>query len=478
MMRLLLTLLSGAVPKLIASRQIFAERPQGINMSGKVGNDQVNDHDMSDDSISDSEEDGPLCTIIEDPHRNFPIFSFSGKMKKRLYKAWNKAVVGSVEHQREKRPRELGRKVARGEILRLTYGEAKGEFARIEESSVRGVEDTLEVVPLEIDPPSYEADPFPESPPDPNAPKKPVGLLGKFWSGPDNVVLDCEMCHEDFSDAVEDSLVPETPTVYSIPSVAQKQLLWNALEGFASSIAIPWVILGDFNDIAAALEKTVYLEGADFGGRRIFERLDRALVNDSFLSSSMNCVLKVLPRTKYSDHNPIFLSWDAGASQNRTRDRPFRFEAMWLKHYHYKDFLEREWVSGGDINKSLDKLRDSLGTWNKNVFGLIERHKHVIMRRLEGIQCSPAYPRSQFLCSLEAELHDEFERLLEIEEIKWTWSIHTGKRELKPASGSNDMENSHHLEEEEEKMMRSLYEASYKGCALISLTEQDPLILD
>ncbi|KAI9127575.1 hypothetical protein K1719_000568 [Acacia pycnantha] len=94
--------LSGAVPKLIAFGQTFAERLQGINLGDKVGNDQV--------------------------------------------------------------------------------------------------------VLLEIDPPSHEADPFPVSPPDPNAPEKPAGLLGKFWNGPDNVALDFEMGHEDFSDAFEDSL--------------------------------------------------------------------------------------------------------------------------------------------------------------------------------------------------------------------------------------------------------------------------------
>ncbi|KAI9117275.1 hypothetical protein K1719_011441 [Acacia pycnantha] len=112
--------------------------------------------------------------------------------------------------------------------------------------------------------------------------------------------------------------------VYSIPNSSQKQILWNALEGFASSIVIPWVILGDFNDIAAASEKVggsvsndarfcqftdrirycklndlgfcgskFTWKGPIVGGRRIFERLDRALVNDAFLASFMNCVLKL-----------------------------------------------------------------------------------------------------------------------------------------------------------------------------------------
>ncbi|KAK4283882.1 hypothetical protein QN277_000786 [Acacia crassicarpa] len=237
-------------------------------------------------------------------------------------------------------------------------------------------------------------------------------------------------------------------SIYSIPICAQKLLLWNALEDFASSLSIPWVVFGDFNDIVSASEKSGGCANNDsrfrrftdrlrrcklsdlgfcgskftwrgplFRGRRIFERLDRALVNDAFLSSFGNCVLKVLPRTKFSDHNPICLNWES--ETQRSMDRPFRFEAMWIKHAQYKSFLEGEWVAEGNINESLGKLRNSLGVWNRNVFGLVECQKYVIMKRLEGIQCSQAYPRSQFLCSLEAKLHEDLERLLDIEEIKW-----------------------------------------------------------
>ncbi|KAI9084364.1 hypothetical protein K1719_033706 [Acacia pycnantha] len=44
-------------------------------------------------SESEGDDSEPLCTIHEDPHRNFPTFTFSEKMKKRLYKAWHQAVI-------------------------------------------------------------------------------------------------------------------------------------------------------------------------------------------------------------------------------------------------------------------------------------------------------------------------------------------------------------------------------------------------
>ncbi|KAI9078536.1 hypothetical protein K1719_039474 [Acacia pycnantha] len=63
----------------------------------------VNENAIEDDALSDngsqcSDKDDyePLCTIQEDPHRNFPTFSFSKKMKKKLYRAWNQAVIVKV----------------------------------------------------------------------------------------------------------------------------------------------------------------------------------------------------------------------------------------------------------------------------------------------------------------------------------------------------------------------------------------------
>ncbi|KAI9085956.1 hypothetical protein K1719_032033 [Acacia pycnantha] len=77
----------------------FAEKLLGIRSKGNGKEEKIALSDLSDDSMS--EEDGenetegsePLCLITEDPHRNFPTFSFSEKMKRRLHKAWNRAVI-------------------------------------------------------------------------------------------------------------------------------------------------------------------------------------------------------------------------------------------------------------------------------------------------------------------------------------------------------------------------------------------------
>ncbi|KAI9091032.1 hypothetical protein K1719_028302 [Acacia pycnantha] len=80
-------------PKPWTSGQSFAEKLQGIN--GQDSSTNKND-ELFNDSLSEEaegEDSEPLCIIKEDPHRNFPFFTFFEKLKKRLYKPWRKAVI-------------------------------------------------------------------------------------------------------------------------------------------------------------------------------------------------------------------------------------------------------------------------------------------------------------------------------------------------------------------------------------------------
>ncbi|KAK4274538.1 hypothetical protein QN277_017742 [Acacia crassicarpa] len=238
--------------------------------------------------------------------------------------------------------------------------------------------------------------------------------------------------------------------VYAIPSPSQKQRLWAELEIFAASMSEAWVLLGDFNDISSSTERIggfgfnparsklfndrmrrckltdLGAVGPQFtwrgprvqGNRRLYERLDRAIANTDFLSAFSDFYIQVLPRTRFSDHNPLCLKYVTdGESSNL--ERPFRFEAMWIKHENYNDFLQESWISSMDINQSLDCFKNSLKSWNKELFGMVEQQKRSIMNRLDGIQKSRAYPYSEFLCNLEIELQESLERILKLEEIKW-----------------------------------------------------------
>ncbi|KAK4264615.1 hypothetical protein QN277_025768 [Acacia crassicarpa] len=212
----------------------------------------------------------------------------------------------------------------------------------------------------------------------------------------------------------------------------------------------PWTVLGDFNDIVSPSERTGgygyhearFSEFSDHiqrchlldlgafgpkftwkgpklrGGSRLYERLDSVLANEAFLSVFPECSVQVLTRTRFSDHNPICLKCVA-CSPAPVRDRPFRFEAMWIQHDSYLEFLKNSGVSTGNINHSFDSLQPLLSVWNKEVFGMIEQKKRSILNRLNGIQKASGYPNSEFLCKLELNLQEDLERLLKLEEIKW-----------------------------------------------------------
>ncbi|KAI9113143.1 hypothetical protein K1719_015668 [Acacia pycnantha] len=69
-------------------------------------------------------------------------------------------------------------------------------------------------------------------------------------------------------------------SIYSIPDQLHKQLLWNALEGYASVIDHPWVVMGDFNDIATAMEKSGGSGRVESRMRRFTDRLQRCRLSD------------------------------------------------------------------------------------------------------------------------------------------------------------------------------------------------------
>ncbi|KAI9074548.1 hypothetical protein K1719_043492 [Acacia pycnantha] len=78
----------------------FAEKLQGIDLNRGERNDDKDGCNHQDNILSegsehdpDMEDNEPVCVITEDENRNFPEFSFSEKMTKRLHKSWRWAVI-------------------------------------------------------------------------------------------------------------------------------------------------------------------------------------------------------------------------------------------------------------------------------------------------------------------------------------------------------------------------------------------------
>lgn len=230
-----------------------------------------------------------------------------------------------------------------------------------------------------------------------------------------------------------------------IPSI--RSTLWDHLTTIRSSFGLPWLLVGDFNEIllpsevmggnfvhARAYEFAKVLENCDLldlgtsgsvhtwyinnqGMRRISKRLDRAIADCNWRVCFPEAVVETLSRL-HLDHSLILVR--CGGFQSRAGHRPFRFEAAWSTHLDYHAVVDDAWKKGGNnVVAGLAEVRDDSLLSNSAIFGNIFRKKHRIEARLRGIQRSLENIDSAYLILLEQELQRDYNAILREEEYLW-----------------------------------------------------------
>lgn len=117
------------------------------------------------------------------------------------------------------------------------------------------------------------------------------------------------------------------------------------------------------------------------GGRRIWARSDRVLVNMQFLNLFGDANISYLPKTS-SDHSPMLMQL---FSYREVCAWPFRFLLMWGSHDGFLPLVRQVWEANVEgcamvqISKKLKRLKGVLLEWNREVFGRVE----VEIKRLE-----------------------------------------------------------------------------------------------
>ncbi|CAI0537490.1 unnamed protein product, partial [Linum tenue] len=118
--------------------------------------------------------------------------------------------------------------------------------------------------------------------------------------------------------------------IYASPRPVERQNLWEELVGFSDASSLPWLLIGDFNEISSSAEK---LGGTNVPPRRLFplarninncglvyftwcrrdsrygilqKRLDRGVFNTDWRLQFPEASITHLPRVK-SDHCPLLL---------------------------------------------------------------------------------------------------------------------------------------------------------------------------
>lgn len=232
--------------------------------------------------------------------------------------------------------------------------------------------------------------------------------------------------------------------IYGSPNVHARLSLWNQLQHIGSNLLSPWLLVGDFNAVLFAHERSSGALGSgnkdssfvhlvehlglvDFGfsGARFtwcrglsYEnfkgaRLDRALCTMEW-QLQFPATTVTLPRIQ-SDHCPVLVS--LAPDNDSSSQRPFKFQLAWFSHHNFKEWFPTNWSSpGNDFGEKLRDLTGKVKEWSVTVFGNLNRKKRRVWARLDGIQRKMRYSHSNGLIKLERKLREELDYILQQEE--------------------------------------------------------------
>ncbi|KAJ8771638.1 hypothetical protein K2173_026815 [Erythroxylum novogranatense] len=171
--------------------------------------------------------------------------------------------------------------------------------------------------------------------------------------------------------------------VYASTTPSLRDQMWDDLQERFAGRNLPWLVIGDFNDVLSREEKqggcfyanraakfSEHLQGCQlvdlgFVGQkftwvrrsspRIVEHLDRAIATVEWRILFPEVVISHLPRI-YSDHNPILAQ--SGGLEDAGRPRAlqsFRFEAAWLTDHRFHQLIKNTWDPNIPPHEALER---------------------------------------------------------------------------------------------------------------------------
>jgi hypothetical protein len=214
--------------------------------------------------------------------------------------------------------------------------------------------------------------------------------------------------------------------VYGEAQVSQRFKTWDMLKHIKSSNPLPWVCIGDFNEVlhqhkheGVAEHILSQIEGfqetvdicnlVDVGYEGRFWTYEKRVVGESCCRVRLDRALATAPWSERfplatvshltgvaSDHGPILLRWREFTSQRRsTNDKIFWHELMWEKHDDFKPFLEESWqaegkaTTMGQLREKLTHVSGSLDRWGRDTFGSVQREIRRLTQRLTDLRGDP-----------------------------------------------------------------------------------------
>jgi exonuclease III len=251
------------------------------------------------------------------------------------------------------------------------------------------------------------------------------GGLALFWKHGINLSLrSMGRMHIDVDIIESDGFKWRFTGIYGEPRAEKREEMWSLLRTLHLQEKLPWVCMGDFNEILYSFEKQsgrpkpqsqmekfrnalnfcnlndLGFEGDVFTWRNnnyridgyIRERLDRAVANPEWCARFPNYrVVNGCP--EHSDHRPVILTIDE--TYKRCNPRPNllnkRFEARWLLEEDCENVVNSAWEDANSRGASntmqyLKSVSKYLHTWSRDVLGDLQQRIKKLRVELEGVR--------------------------------------------------------------------------------------------
>jgi hypothetical protein len=229
---------------------------------------------------------------------------------------------------------------------------------------------------------------------------------------------------------------------------ADKYRTWDRMKSVYQQNSLPWLVMGDLNEILYAHEKeggnvrperfrqafhdaldNCRLDDVGFVGDpftwhrgQMRERLDRGLANEEWRLMHAHATVLHL-QYNHSDHRPLLLDREYYvASSILPFGKQNSFEAKWLKEEGFREVVEEEWNAAAgdgteiDVLTRLKNMHAELYAWDAHVLKQPRKKLRKAQRELETVMHGPVVDLNE---ERKNELACMIEKLLAQEEIKW-----------------------------------------------------------